>query len=324
MSSVQKKIRKLIFVGLLSLALMLVGIGVTQAAVTVSSISVVSDGALTLTGATASTWSTTDGLLTITGNDGITLTASTTAGVTINTVDNIDNALDIQDGAGVEYINIVTTDSSENISFGNATTNPSYSFLGTGAVTITGTGGSNILTVSNGDAVLSDGSLTITDADNATSLSLTNNTITTATLATLSSTSLTTGIGLDITSTSTAGGGSGNTRLINLARSGTNSNASHTAYGIYSAVTNTGTTSTNTAAYLTASGATTNYALQTAGIIVPVTTDTDSIGRVTNMTTMDQDLSAADASFIGEDENDALSGLSVSSAGDVITFKIYV
>ncbi|MBI2268714.1 MAG: MerR family DNA-binding transcriptional regulator, partial [Candidatus Blackburnbacteria bacterium] len=85
--------------------------------------------------------------------------------------------------------------------------------------------------------------------------------VTTGNAASISADGLTTGDALEISSTSTAGGLSGASYLINLARSGTNASASHTAYGLYSAVTNTGTTSTNTAAYFTASGATTNYAL---------------------------------------------------------------
>lgn len=49
-----------------------------------------------------------------------------------------------------------------------------------GATTIAGVGGSNVLTVTAGDVVLSDGSVTVTDADNAASFSVTNNTATTA------------------------------------------------------------------------------------------------------------------------------------------------
>ena len=49
-----------------------------------------------------------------------------------------------------------------------------------GRITIVGAGGSNMLAITAGDAVLSDGSLTMTDADNAASLSITNNTATTA------------------------------------------------------------------------------------------------------------------------------------------------
>ncbi len=49
----------------------------------------------------------------------------------------------------------------------------------TASITITGTGGSNVFTVTAGDLVVSDGSLTITDADNASSIIVINNTATT-------------------------------------------------------------------------------------------------------------------------------------------------
>ena len=77
---------------------------------------------------------------------------------------------------------------------------------------------------------------------------------------------LTTGTALNISSTSTGPGGAitQTDKLINLARSGANSFASHTSYGIYSSVANTGATSTDIAGYFTSSGATNNYA-----IIVP-------------------------------------------------------
>jgi hypothetical protein len=56
---------------------------------------------------------------------------------------------------------------------------------------LTLTAGNFTMTV--GDAVLTDGSLTITDADNASTLDITNNTITTADLVVIDSTSITTG-----------------------------------------------------------------------------------------------------------------------------------
>lgn len=49
-----------------------------------------------------------------------------------------------------------------------------------GITTIAGAAGSNVLTLTAGDMVMSDGSLTMTDADNAATLSITNNTATTA------------------------------------------------------------------------------------------------------------------------------------------------
>src|SRR3989344_5993445 len=90
--------------------------------------------------------------------------------------------------------------SAESMTFGNATTNPSFAFTGTGAVTIAGAEGSTKLTLTAGDAVVSNGSLSVTDNDNdAASFSVTNNTADTFGAAVaggvnvLSSTSLTTG-----------------------------------------------------------------------------------------------------------------------------------
>ena len=51
-----------------------------------------------------------------------------------------------------------------------------------GATTIGGAGGVDVLTLTAGDMVLSDGSITVTDADDAASLSVTNNTATSATV----------------------------------------------------------------------------------------------------------------------------------------------
>lgn len=68
-----------------------------------------------------------------------------------------------------------------------------------GAVTVAGNGGSNVLTLTAGDAVMSDGSLSITDADNAATVAVTNNTITTQDLIQVGSSSLTTGKGIDFT-----------------------------------------------------------------------------------------------------------------------------
>ncbi len=72
---------------------------------------------------------------------------------------------------------------------------------------------------------------------------------------------------VDITCSSTGGAVSDISMLLNLARSGTNAHATHQAYGLNVSVTNTGTTSTNVAANLTASGATTNIAITATGLI---------------------------------------------------------
>ena len=226
--------------------------------------------ALTLTANLGSTWSTSNGLLTITGDDGLTLNASTTAGITANVPDNIANAIDIQQGSD-NYININTTNSSENLALGNATTNPTFSFLGTGLITVAGAGAEAAsLTLTTGNVLLTDGDLTLSSgeiaatSDDATGTAFSFTGVsTTGTALGVIANSLTTGSGVDFTSTSTAGGASGVSKLLNLSRSGANSNTAHTAYGIYSAVTNTNATSgTNIAGYFSASGATTaNYGL---------------------------------------------------------------
>lgn len=71
-----KRIRKILFTGLIALVMILGSAGMVWATVTISATTVSSSGALTLTGATASTWSTTVGDVTIqSGNGAINLTA---------------------------------------------------------------------------------------------------------------------------------------------------------------------------------------------------------------------------------------------------------
>lgn len=95
------------------------------------------------------------------------------------------------DAAGTGTITIGGT------STGAVTITPAVTL--TASATITGTGGSDVFTITAGDAVLSDGSVTVTDADNARSLGIINNTATTigasanTGLVEFSSTSLTTG-----------------------------------------------------------------------------------------------------------------------------------
>jgi hypothetical protein len=79
----------------------------------------------------------------------------------------------------------------------------------------------------------------------------------------LTANGLTSGNAINVTSTSANGTPGTDDALINLIRSGANAGASHVAYGVYSAVSNTGTTNTNIAGYFSASGASTaNYAVQ--------------------------------------------------------------
>lgn len=63
-----------------------------------------------------------------------------------------------------------------------------------------------------------------------------------------------------LTGASGLGDASGTTYMLNSARSGTNANANHLSYGLYSTVTNTGTSSYNIAGYFSASGGSVNIA----------------------------------------------------------------
>ncbi len=107
-------------------------------------------------------------------------------------------------------------------------------------------------------------------------VSIDNASLTTGTGLNVQANSFTGGRVANITSTSTAGTGSGSSYTLYLDRSGANSNTAHTAYGLYSTVTNTNATSgTNVAAYLSASGATTaNYGLIVAAGTVGIGTAT--------------------------------------------------
>ncbi len=118
---------------------------------------------------------------------------------------------------------------------------------------------------------------TVTTGTGATAgVQIAANSLTTGNGLDVSSTSLTTGNLAALSSSSTAGGASGTSTLLNLSRTGVNSNTAHTAYGLYSTVTNTNVTSgTNIAAYLSASGATTaNYGLIVAAGNVGIGTTT--------------------------------------------------
>lgn len=92
-------------------------------------------------------------------------TFSDTSTITFTLADNLTDALDIQQGTN-NYLNLNTTNSSENLAFGNATTNPSYSFLGTGAVTIAGSAdGTDALVLTLGDLLISDGDFDMSGGD---------------------------------------------------------------------------------------------------------------------------------------------------------------
>ena len=146
---------------------------------------------------------------------------------------------------------------------------------GTGAISLNGA----TTIAANQNLAMASGTGTFVQTYTGTTTSaatITANSVTTASGLALSVNGLTTGNGMYISSTSTAGGASGSSYLLNLSRSGANANATHTAYGLYSAVTDTGTTSKNVAGYFSATGATTNYGLVVANGSVGIGTTAPS------------------------------------------------
>jgi hypothetical protein len=89
----------------------------------------------------------------------------------------------------------------------------------------------------------------------------------------LSSNSLTNGTLLNLSSNSTNGQSGFTSMLVDVTKSGANANNNHISIGIRSLVSNTGTNSTNYAAYFQSSGGSTNYAM-----VVPANGGRVSIG----------------------------------------------
>ena len=164
--------------------------GIIAIVSTDSSEGVTMSGTLTVAGVlTASTgFASSNGACTITDNSNI----ANGLTITNNTVTTYGNASD----AGVVEIKAaaLTTGALVNLSLEASVLNGGFyvrcweqtaagavfSVGEAGATAITGVGGSNVLTVTAGDISVADGSLTIVDADNATTVSVTNNTATTA------------------------------------------------------------------------------------------------------------------------------------------------
>lgn len=96
-------------------------------------------------------------------NDGTSWSA--VVGASTSLADNTADALDVQESTN-NYINVNTTNTSENIALGNATTNPSFSFLGTGAVTIAGSAdGTDALKLTAGDILITNGDFDLSGGD---------------------------------------------------------------------------------------------------------------------------------------------------------------
>ncbi|OGY10486.1 MAG: hypothetical protein A3E16_04315, partial [Candidatus Blackburnbacteria bacterium RIFCSPHIGHO2_12_FULL_44_25] len=183
-------------------------------------------------------------------------------------------AINLGSGTGTHTINLAGTGAT-----GADTINIGTGGTGADTITIGSSASSTSLALTSGTGSQTFTSSVATGATTSSAFVFTDSALTSGTLDYLVSSSITTGRLLDIAtsgntwtgngttnglinlaSTSTAGTGSSSSILLNLSRSGTNSNATHTAYGVYSSVTDTGTTSTNVGGYFTASGATNNYA----------------------------------------------------------------
>ncbi len=169
-------------------------------------------------------------------------------------------------GTGTSAINIGTTSSLRAITIGNATGATSLALnSGTGTQTFTSQ-------VVSGTTTSSGFIFDATAITSGTGLYMTTDSVTSGKLLDIATTgntwtgnSTTTGL-VNLASTSTAGTASDSDILLKIARSGTNDNASHTAYGVYTTIANTGTTSVNVGGLFSATGATTNRGLEVAAM----------------------------------------------------------
>ncbi|MFC1630108.1 beta strand repeat-containing protein [Patescibacteria group bacterium] len=208
-----------------------------------------------------------------TAGSAVTNWALYTAGgnVTLTVDDNNTDAFDLQESTN-NYININTTNGSENISFGNVAVDPTYTFLGDGAVTITGVNEDNdALTLTHGDITISDGDLNISaggisatsDATSTTAFNFNAGSVTLGTGLALSAVNLAGGEALDITATTAPTAGQTNEVIdINITHTPTTSadtfsgidlnvaegaNAlANTVYGLQVTTDNSSNTSTGT------------------------------------------------------------------------------
>lgn len=143
--------------------------------------------------------------------------------------------------------------------------------------------------------------------------------------------SLTTGDGLSVSTTSGTSGSiarfaststvtdhtAGTSGLFEVASSGANSTASKTAIGISSIVTNTGTTSTNYAAYFGASGATTNRSIYASGAI-----QVDGTSSITFSGAATETLAASQAAALTVTDGTTTFATYKSTATKTITFAV--
>ncbi len=228
--------------------------------------------ATTITGSTTLT-------VNSTGANALTLDSTTTGTVNLGT-GNSAKTVNVGTGTGGNIINLAGTGATgadtinigtggtgaDTITIGSSASTTSLAFTsGTGSQTFT----SNVAT---GTTTTSGFVFDATAISSGTGLYLITDSVTTGRLLDIATSGNTwTGNGttnglVNLASTSTAGTVSDSSILFNLARSGANANASHTAYGLYSSVTNTGTTNTNVGGYFSATGAVTNRGLEVAAM----------------------------------------------------------
>ncbi len=102
------------------------------------------------------------------------------------------NATLTVDGNGVGGVDICS------LSSGGVTLSDDTTVIASKTLTITGVAASNVFTITAGDMVISDGSITITDADDAASLKITNNALAAGSLIDIDTTGTVTGKIIDI------------------------------------------------------------------------------------------------------------------------------
>lgn len=227
----------------------------TVTSVSVTSVSVTSANGLAGTVATATTTPAITLSTTITGilkGNGTAISAAS-AGT------DYENPLTFSTGL-TRTTNTITINTSQNIStLSNLTSNGLIKTSG-------GTGSLSIATPSIDYTIPADLTVYLTTSTAAnTYMPLTGYAFTTTTGIgqELTSSTLTSGSLLKLTGTSTAN--LTGAKMFEISSTGANSNSSVTKYGVYSSVTNTGTTSTNIAGYFNASGATSNYSIKALG-----------------------------------------------------------
>lgn len=175
-----------------------------------------------------------------------------------------------------------------------------------------------------------------TQATTSSALAQTYNSLTTGTGQYIASNSLTTGNLLNLVTTSTAANAFS---LLNINSSGANANSSRSAIGAAISVTNTGTTSENRGLSITASGATTNwavyaaagnyrstgasgfYAQNTAGTAgISIAYDNSSIGTLSTIGGIRLDLDAASSTILMRRQTNI--GLGIDF-GNVPSLQVY-